>query len=261
MTANQKAAAPTAPVMHARPAAWAVLAITGGTTLTFNVWHATHAGHMILALALLYGFAPVLAAMGLSHIVAAHQGGTFMKTAAFAVMAGAMALSMGATAAVLRPAAGPVFCWLFGIVIDAAALVALQVILSPESRAAARAAKHAVHGATAGAASSAMPGAVAVPSSVPPGAPALEPPAVPAAVPAAVPSPRPRPRARRLDKSPEAEQARTEYRASVRRGEPLSDRALGELHGKSRTWGASRIAEVGDGPRSVGQPAAAAAVR
>jgi hypothetical protein len=126
--------------VHARPAAWGVLAITGGTTLTFNVWHSTHAG-LLLALALLYGFAPVLAAMGLSHIVSAHQGGRFMKAAAFAVMAGAMALSMGATAAVLRPAAGPVFCWLFGIVIDSAALVALQVILSPESRAAARAAR------------------------------------------------------------------------------------------------------------------------
>ena len=130
---------------HARPAAWGVLAAMGGTTLTFNVWHATHAGHMMLPLALLYGFAPVLAAMGLSHIVAAHQGGAFMKAAAFAVMAGAMALSMGATAAVVRPTGGPLLCWLFGIVIDAAALVALQVILSPESRAAARAARTLAH--------------------------------------------------------------------------------------------------------------------
>lgn len=244
---------------HARPAAWGVLAAMGATTLTFNVWHATHAGHMMLPLALLYGFAPVLAAMGLSHIVAAHKGGAFMKAAAFAVMLGAMALSMGATAAVVRPTSGPVLCWLFGIVIDAAALVALQVILSPESRAAARAAKHAAHGATAGAAAGAIAEATAdampMPSSVPPRVPALE----PAAGPAGVPSPRPRPRPKSLDKSPEAEAARADYRRSLRKGQPLSDRALGDLHGKSRTWGASRIAEVGDGPRMADQAAAAAA--
>jgi hypothetical protein len=140
MTAQEPAV-----LTHARPAAWGVLALTGATTLTFNVWHATHAGHMILPLALLYGFAPVLAAMGLSHIVAAHQGGPAMKGAAFAVMLGAMTLSMGATAAVVRPTSGPWLCWLFGIIIDAAALVALQVILSPESKAAARAARALAH--------------------------------------------------------------------------------------------------------------------
>ena len=243
MTAQE----PTSQV-HARPAAGGVLAITGATNLTFNVWHSTHAG-LNVALALLYGFAPVLAAMGLSHIVSAHKGGRFMKAAAFAVMLGAMALSTGATADVLRHAAGPVLCWLFGIVVDAAALVALQVILSPESRAAARAAKHAAHGAMPGAAAE----AIAVPSAMPLQGPA----AMPLAVPAPVPSREPRPRARKLDKSPEAEQARAAYRASVRKGEPLSDRALGEMFERSRTWGGTRIAEVGDGPR-LAKPAAVA---
>jgi hypothetical protein len=84
--------------------------------------------------------------------------------------------------------------------------------------------------------------------------------AVPAADPAGGPPARPRRRAIRLDKSPDAEQARADYRASVRRGEPLSDRALGEKFGKSRTWGASRIAEVGAGP-SLAKPATTAAVR
>ena len=237
MTATAAPAIPT----HARPAAWGVLAAMGGTTLTFNVWHATHAGHMMLPLALLYGFAPVLAAMGLSHIVAAHQGGAFMKAAAFAVMLGGMALSMGATAAVVRPTAGPVLCWLFGIVIDAAALVALQVILSPESRAAAKAARRAAQGAVMEAVSGATTDAVSVPAAEPP------------AGPSGMPSQEPRPRAKRIDKSPEAEQARAEYRRSARKGQPLSDRALGELHGKSRTWGASRIAEVGDGPKLADQ--------
>jgi hypothetical protein len=238
----------TATPTHARPAAWAVLAVTGGTTLTFNVWHATHAGHMLLPLALLYGLAPVLAAMGLSHIVAAHQGGTFMKGTAFAVMAGAMALSMGATASVLRPAAGPWFCWLFGIVIDAAALVALQVILSPESRAAAKAARRAAHGAIAGA----VPGAAVGPQDEPREGPATG----PADGPSDEPGDEPRQRAIRVSKEPDAEKARAAYRKSLRAGQPLSDRAVGEMFSRSRNWGAARIREVGDGPR-LADPAAA----
>ena len=170
MTAQE----PTSQV-HARPAAWGVLAITGATNLTFNVWHSTHAG-LNVALALLYGFAPVLAAMGLSHIVSAHKGGRFMKAAAFAVMLGAMALSTGATADVLRHAAGPVLCWLFGIVVDAAALVALQVILSPESRAAARAARKP---ARETATPPAMTAAPVTPPDAPAASPGISPPPAP----------------------------------------------------------------------------------
>lgn len=91
------------------------------------------------------------------------------------------------------------------------------------------------------AAAEAGPDAIAMPQSGPAAKPVLGPPAGPA--------PKPRPKAKRVDKSPEAEAARADYRRSVRRGDPLSDRALGDLHEKSRTWGASRIAEVGEGPR------------
>ena len=49
--------------------------------------------------------------------------------------------------------------------------------------------------------------------------------------------------------TPEGRKARAAYRKSVRQGEPLSDRALGEMFGKSRTWGASRIKETEAGPR------------
>lgn len=206
---------------HARPAAWAVLVAMGGTTMTFNIWHATHAGHMNPWLAPLYGMSPVLVAGGLSHMVSAHRGGPFMKTVTFIVMLGAMALSIGATGDVVAGAAGPMR-WLFGGVLDAAALLALQVIMSPESRAAARAARKATIEAAA------------VPS-----AEATE-------VPPAMPSAKPRTRATRPSKTPEAEKARTEYRKSVRAGQPLSDRALGAKFGKSRTWGASRIGEVED---------------
>lgn len=109
-------------------AAWAVLVGMGGTSVTYNVYHAVTHGQMDLALALLYGIAPVFAAACLSHIVAVYNGGWFMRAVAFAVMLGAMTLSIGATASVVAPTAGPLR-WLFGGVLDAAALVALRVIL------------------------------------------------------------------------------------------------------------------------------------
>jgi hypothetical protein len=53
----------------------------------------------------------------------------------------------------------------------------------------------------------------------------------------------------RPSKDPEAERARAAYRKSVREGHPLSDRALGDLFGRSRTWGGNRISEADGGPR------------
>jgi hypothetical protein len=116
---------------HARAAAWAVLAGAGSTMVTFNTWHALHSTNLAWLLAWFYGLAPASLAMGVSHIVAVHRCGKFMKTVAFLVMTGAMAMSVGATAAVIGPAAGPVLRWLFGAVTDTAALVAFRVILSP----------------------------------------------------------------------------------------------------------------------------------
>ena len=69
-------------------------------------------------------------AMGMSHIVAAYSAGRFCRVVTFAVMAGAMVLSVRATGYVVRPAFGPLW-WLYGGVVDSAALVALQVILAP----------------------------------------------------------------------------------------------------------------------------------
>lgn len=115
-------------------ASWAVLLTMGGTSMTYNLWHATHGGHMNIWLALPAGMAPVLAAMLLSHIVGASRGGAWMRVAAALIMVGAMSLSMSATAAVVAPALGTGWRWLFGLVIDAAALLAFQVILSDRHR-------------------------------------------------------------------------------------------------------------------------------
>jgi hypothetical protein len=154
----------TAMTSHAGPktartpglwAAWAVLIAMGGTSVTYNVWHATHGGHMPAGLALLYGLAPVLAAILLSHIVAEHDGGKGMQAVTFVIMLAAMSLSAYATAVTVAPAAGPVFAWVFGLTLDAAALVALRVILASRSRkgeaAAEREAAHAELAAARGA--------------------------------------------------------------------------------------------------------------
>jgi hypothetical protein len=115
---------------HARGAAWAVLAFAGSTMVSFNIWHALHGGIPQLPLAVLAGVVPVALAMGMSHIVAAYSAGRFLKVVTFAVMVGAMVLSVRATGYVVRPAFGPLW-WLYGGVVDSAALVALQVILAP----------------------------------------------------------------------------------------------------------------------------------
>jgi hypothetical protein len=70
----------------------------------------------------------------------------------------------------------------------------------------------------------------------------------PSQEPSEVPSQRPRRAVIVISKEPDAEKARAAYRKSVRAGTPLSDRALGEMFSRSRTWGKSRIAEVDSGP-------------
>ena len=96
---------------------------------SFNIWHALHSD-MPGYLAGLVGVAPVLIAIGLSHVVARSAAGRFLKAVTFLVMVGAMVLSVRATGYVVRLAFGNLWP-LFGAVTDAAALVALQVILAP----------------------------------------------------------------------------------------------------------------------------------
>lgn len=244
---------PTAPA-HAKPArltsdqvaAWLVLAGAGLTMASFNIWHALHS-QMPGYLAALVGVAPVLIAMGLSHIVATRQGWV-LKAVTFLVMTGAMVLSVRATGYVVRQAFGNLWP-LFGAVVDSAALVALQAILSPGAKAARGAVAEAAPGATAEAVTEAASSATGEPSGMPSAEPQTEPAESHRAEPSPKPSAEPRQRRARTDKSPEAERARAAYRKSARQGEPLSDRALGEMFGKSRTWGASRIAETEAGPR------------
>ena len=127
-----------------RVAAWLVLACAGTTMASFNIWHALHSD-MPGYLAGLVGVAPVLIAIGLSHVVARSNAGRFLKAVTFLVMVGAMVLSVRATGYVVRLAFGNLWP-LFGAVVDSAALVALQVILTPAPESAAAPAPEAAAG-------------------------------------------------------------------------------------------------------------------
>jgi hypothetical protein len=118
------------------PAAWAVLAGMGITSVIFQVWHAVTVAHLNLFLGVLYGLTPVAVSMGLSHVAALHKAGWVMQALTYLTMAAAMALSAWSIAEVISPAAGPYLRWAFGAVLDGAALIALRVILAQHERAA-----------------------------------------------------------------------------------------------------------------------------
>lgn len=124
----------------AKVPAWAVLITMGGTSITLNFWDATHAASpMFWLIAGLRGFAPVLAAMFISEAGARFDGGKAFRRVTFAIMGGAMLLSASAVANVLRPSypagwLGLGMAWLFGIVLDAAALTGLWIILTERER-------------------------------------------------------------------------------------------------------------------------------
>jgi hypothetical protein len=124
----------------AKVPAWAVLITMGGTSITLNFWDATHAASpMFWLIAGLRGFAPVLAAMFISEAGARFDGGKTFRGVTFTIMGGAMLLSASAVANVLRPSypagwLGLGMSWLFGIVLDAAALTGLWIILTERER-------------------------------------------------------------------------------------------------------------------------------
>jgi hypothetical protein len=138
---------------HARPraegliAAWLCLIIAGAATVTFNIVHACRSG-MASPLGWTEGVVPVALAMIVSHLVATSSAGRFLKGVTFAVMIGALALSVRATGTVVAPAAGPLW-WLYGAVVDTAALVSLQVLLALKAKAAREARERAAADAAA----------------------------------------------------------------------------------------------------------------
>jgi hypothetical protein len=147
---------------HARPAlhrsradVWFVLIITGGTSATLQMWHATHATGTAVLIAALVGLVPAATAVGLSHVVASHKSAAALRVVTFAVMLAVMAASASASAAVIRPIDGLAFAWVLSLALDAAALASVWVLLGLSERKAAESAALQLAGQTAAEAQSA----------------------------------------------------------------------------------------------------------
>ncbi|GAA4522874.1 hypothetical protein GCM10023191_102380 [Actinoallomurus oryzae] len=121
---------------------WAILLLTSGISLAFNIGHAINGNptasaghssrpftHVPMPLAVLYGVAPVLVAMMLSHLIAIQNGGWGKRVATGAVFVAAMSLSVRSIYEVLQPLAGS---WglLFAAMLDVSALLALNEVLA-----------------------------------------------------------------------------------------------------------------------------------
>lgn len=245
---------PPEPKGSVKAAAWLVLGSMGGTSVTYQIWHATHS-HMSIGLAVLYGIAPVVVSMSLSHVAA--EGGPlnrWMQFAIYLAVALAMALSASAIASVVAPAAGTGWRWAFGAVLDGPSLICLRIIIVQQQRkteraeaveAAGRAAAKAEERATTEAAERAVREAEARAAAAAAEQARIEAEAK-AAEEAAERSRKAGERAAaRAPKDPTAERARREYRKSVLESSPLTDRALAaKFPGRSRTWAANRMKEV-----------------
>lgn len=188
-------------------AAWLVLVGAGGTMASFNIWHALHSG-VNRELAWLVGAVIVLIIVCTSH-VAATGGSGWSRLVTWGVMGAAMALSVEAVGSVVRPAFGPLW-WLFPLVVDGATLVSLHAVLKPRQEQQAEEAE--------------APAAGQLGEQAPP--------------------PDQQQEARPEADEELREKGRAAYRASVRNGKPLSEQALGDKFGMSRSWGRNRKREV-----------------
>lgn len=133
------AATPAPKRRSAAPAAWLVLGTMGVASVVFQVDHALGGGLPRWLIAGVVGFAPVAVSLGVAHMIALHRGGTAVRVAAILVMACGMTLSMGAIAWVVGPYYHSWLRWLFGVLLDGAALFAAWVLLGDHARRAAEA--------------------------------------------------------------------------------------------------------------------------
>lgn len=118
------------PSPSARRWGWAILLMTATISLAFNIGHAIRAANGVPpVLAVLYGVAPVMVALMLSHLIAIQHGGIVKRIATGIVFVGAMALSVRAIYEVLEPLAER---WglLFAAMLDLASLLALNEVLA-----------------------------------------------------------------------------------------------------------------------------------
>lgn len=116
---------------RARVAAWTVFLSMAGTTMTFQVYHSIEYGRMPWPLATLYGVVPLLISICILEVIAEWRGSpAWAKAAAYAIMGGAMFMSAAATGEVVLHAAPQHWSLLFGLLLDAAALLTVHFLLS-----------------------------------------------------------------------------------------------------------------------------------
>lgn len=254
---NQSARAASVPdVLEEIPrraiAGWILLVYAGGISAWFNIWHSVLAGRMELALAVGAGLTPVVCSMVLSHIAAQEHDEQILRWVAYIALIIDMAMSLRAVGEVVRPAEGSLW-WLFGPGTDMAEFVGLYVIMKrARARAAYRKRLRAVQAADRAAAEAARELA-AGPDQLQPDDAGL-PPAARAGAATSERGETPRQTRRApagIDRSAEAKRARQIWLRSKAEGRPLTDRKLAAQFGRSRTWGANRIAEAQAAPHLV----------
>jgi hypothetical protein len=129
MDANQAVKARA--VARAKFCAWTVAISMAATTMTFQVYHSIRFGQMPVPLAVLEGVVPLLISMCILEFVSKWEGARWWAvTAAYLIMGGSMYLSAAATGAVVLHATPGHMAWLFGVLLDAAALLAVHFILN-----------------------------------------------------------------------------------------------------------------------------------
>lgn len=115
-------------------AAWIIITGAGVTGMAYNLFHALHGGKIgNVILAGLLGIMPMALALLLTHVTG-DATEEWMSWAALAVMVAAMYLSLSATADIVAPADGTLRAYVFGGVLDAAALLAFRVITTARKR-------------------------------------------------------------------------------------------------------------------------------
>lgn len=119
------------------PPCWVVLCAMGTASVACQMYHAYHSG-TLWVFAIIEGAAPVIAAMGLSHAAALLKSRWWLKVLVFGVILCSMVLSARAIAQVVLAGEGPWGAWLFGAMLDGAALTALAIILTEHERQAER---------------------------------------------------------------------------------------------------------------------------
>jgi hypothetical protein len=127
---------------HGRGMAWATLLVSGGISLGVNLWHAfdkapdDRVTWWFGSLAVLYGTAPVVLAAFQSHSAAFVPMRRVKRGLTYVLVLLGMVLSVQAQAAAVAVFAGDWLKWVFPVLVDLSAFLALHTLMSSPARAA-----------------------------------------------------------------------------------------------------------------------------